>query len=123
MYKITPNSKLYLGGVAAALLSLSSPALAEPRQLEEVIVLAQKRAQNLQDVPIAVSAFDNETLVAANVKTTLDLPLRVPSLSIPVTNGFARVSMRGVTNTNSQPQVSYCQIWCMTNSSSGAPVI
>jgi iron complex outermembrane receptor protein len=31
-------------------------------QIEEIIVTAQKRAQSLQEVPVAVSAFSGETL-------------------------------------------------------------
>ena len=31
-------------------------------QIEEIIVTAQKTEQNLQDVPIAVSAFDSDAI-------------------------------------------------------------
>jgi len=45
---------------------VATPALAQTSgtQLEEVVVTAQKRAQNLQDVPISVSAITQEGLKA-----------------------------------------------------------
>ena len=49
---------------AAALLPvlLSLPAVASERAIEEVIVTAQKREQNLQDVSISVTAFGEGAL-------------------------------------------------------------
>lgn len=37
------------------------------RMLEEVVVTAQKREQNLQDVPISISAFSAEKLDAMGI--------------------------------------------------------
>jgi len=50
--------------VAAALgtACIASPALAQDQGLEEIVVTAQKREQNVQDVPIAITAFSAETL-------------------------------------------------------------
>ena len=45
--------------VSTSLLALSAPAFA---QLDEIIVTAQKKQENLQDVPVAISAFDLEAL-------------------------------------------------------------
>lgn len=50
--------------------------------LEEVIVTAQKREQGLQDVPIAVSAFNGEMVTEAGVKDVRDLAGLTPGLSI-----------------------------------------
>jgi outer membrane receptor protein involved in Fe transport len=50
--------------------------------LEEVIVTAQKREQNLQDVPIAVSAFGTEMLEQCGVKDMFDLSANAPSLIV-----------------------------------------
>ena len=52
-------ARLLLG---ASLIAVASPALAQdaeqanPSGLDEIVVSAQKREQNLQDVPIAISA-------------------------------------------------------------------
>lgn len=50
--------------------------------LEEIIVTAQKIEQNLQDVPIAVTALDANALEKANVLTAADLHGLVPNLWI-----------------------------------------
>ena len=48
--------------VAAVVAVAVTPAALSQGVLEEVIVTAQKRAQSLQDVPIAVSAFSAEMI-------------------------------------------------------------
>jgi iron complex outermembrane recepter protein len=48
--------------------------------LEEIVVTAQKREQNLQDVPIAVSAFSGEQLEEAVIKDIFDLKNSAPGL-------------------------------------------
>ena len=42
-------------------------------QVEEIVVTAQKREQNLQDVPVAVSAFGEKQLEAQAVGSLTDL--------------------------------------------------
>ncbi len=51
-------------------------------QLEEVIVTATKRASNLQDVPIAVTALSGKDLVNALIGSSEDLIQLVPSLNL-----------------------------------------
>lgn len=51
-------------------------------QLEEVIVTAQKRAQNLLDVPMAVTAVGREFLENNEINTIEDLTKVVPSLRL-----------------------------------------
>ena len=50
--------------------------------LEEVIVTAQKREQNVQDVPIAISAFDNKFIVESGVTDIMQLQAFAPGLSV-----------------------------------------
>ena len=50
--------------------------------IEEIVVTAQKRAQSIQDVPIAVSAFDSDFLDDAGVDDVLELQFFVPGLTI-----------------------------------------
>jgi iron complex outermembrane receptor protein len=50
-------------------------------QLEEVIVTAQKRAQSVQDVPVAISAFGEDELIAMDVKGFQSIVLNTPGLS------------------------------------------
>lgn len=50
-------------------------------QLEEVVVTAQKRAQNLQDVPIAISAINAEVLAETGAITITQIIPMVPGLT------------------------------------------
>jgi iron complex outermembrane receptor protein len=59
--------------------------------LEEVIVTAQKRAQSLQDVPLAVSAMTGESMRDAGINDIVDLSRQVPSLQVQ--NSIAPVAV------------------------------
>ena len=79
-------SRRLVGVVAVALVTTVCPVLTAAQQsalvLEEIIVTAQKRAQSLQDVPIAITAFTQEMLQNQNIRDVLDLQKAVPSLTI-----------------------------------------
>lgn len=51
-------------------------------QLEEVIVTAQKREENVQTVPVAVSALSQETLRNASMLTMDDISRQVPGFTV-----------------------------------------
>ncbi|MEZ5998727.1 MAG: TonB-dependent receptor [Hyphomonas sp.] len=65
---------------------------------DEIIVTAQKRAESIRDVPIAMSAFSGETLEKSNVFQLYDLQRLAPSLQVD--NGARadkpRIVIRGV---------------------------
>ena len=64
--------------------------------LEEVIVTAEKRAENLQRIPIAISAFSGDDIVQAGVTGIESLKQLSPSLQFgkgPIDNF---VSIRGI---------------------------
>ena len=48
----------------AAAVSLAIPGLAHASMLEEVVVTAQKRAQNIQDVALSITAFTGDQMEA-----------------------------------------------------------
>ncbi|WP_339669364.1 TonB-dependent receptor [Dasania marina] len=80
--------------------------------LEEVMVTAQKRSQNLQDVPISINALGTETLKRLNITDFDDFAKMLPSVSYTsISPGFAQVYMRGVASggdgnhSGSQPSV------------------
>jgi len=71
------KSRLTLScGVAAltAALALGAPALAQDSTVGEVVVTAQKRSENLQDVPLSVAALDGERLQSIFAGGDDDLP-------------------------------------------------
>ncbi len=49
--------------------------------LGEIVVTAQRRAQNVQDVPISIAAISGEALAQAGIRDPRDLSLLVPGLS------------------------------------------
>ncbi|WP_299688656.1 TonB-dependent receptor [Hydrocarboniphaga sp.] len=66
------------------------------RFVEEVVVTAQKREQNLQDVPISVQAFSAEQLDARGIDDPTDLQTSTPGLTMTSNAGFAITYLRGV---------------------------
>jgi outer membrane receptor protein involved in Fe transport len=66
--------------------------------LEEVIVTAQKRAQNLQDVPISVQAFTGEKLSESGIKDVFDLQTNAPGLTVDQNQNAttSNFSIRGI---------------------------
>ncbi len=102
----------------AVLLALASPAVMAQDQataLGEVIVTAQKRAENLQDVPISVTSLNTQTLDELNIQSFKDYVQFLPSVStsqaMEAGSGFNLIYMRGVATggdgqaTTSQPSV------------------
>ncbi len=71
--------------------------------LEEVLVTAQKREQNLQQVPIAISNFEHQQLQDMEVNNLGDLANVVPNVEImplPTGSTGATISIRGATSSN-----------------------
>lgn len=69
------------------------------RVLNTVEVTAQKRSQNLQDVPIAIQAFDAERLETLNIDGFDDLQTFTPGLTAspnPADSSGLRISIRGI---------------------------
>ena len=73
----------------------------DPRDsLEEVIVTATRRAENIQDVSGVVQAFDRETLRQDGITELRQLQLAVPGMSIANQEGNVEVYIRGVGSAN-----------------------
>ena len=53
----------------------------ERQGIEEIIVTAQKTEQNIQDVPIAVTAFNTESLELQQIETFSDLQFNAPNIT------------------------------------------
>src|SRR6201995_2296049 len=92
-----------------ALLSFASAHAADPQQssstpasaqLEEITVTAQRRSENMQDVPIAVQAFTDATMQATGIDTTVQLIDIVPALTYSNTVGLGQLHIRGIGNTS-----------------------
>lgn len=66
--------------------------------LEEVVVTAQKRSQNLQDVPLSVSAFSGDKLRELGASDFTDLSSRLNNINISSDQSDIDISIRGVSN-------------------------
>jgi iron complex outermembrane recepter protein len=68
--------------------------------LAEVVVMAQRRAENAQTVPIAISAISGDTLARTfGVNNIETLQEAVPGLSISMDTGNTKIFLRGVGTT------------------------
>jgi iron complex outermembrane recepter protein len=85
----------------------TQPNSAQPENagLEEVVVTAQRRSENLQRVPISVTALSEEKLQAANIVTTADLAAVTPSLTYSNVNGNIEPRIRGIGNSTAGASV------------------
>lgn len=76
--------KTFWTGSIMALAAASSPVAAQTDDLAlaEIVVTAQKRAESLQSVPIAVTAFTGETLRELGISNSMDLAAFTPGLNM-----------------------------------------
>lgn len=73
--------------------------------LDEIVVTAQKRSENLQDVPIAISAISADKVEQLGVQDSRDLSGLAPNVTIvagTTSNSAAVFSMRGISNGGSE---------------------
>lgn len=95
-----------LDGVAAAApVSVSNGADASDQKastkrqsgvVEEIIVTANKRAENIQNVPISIQAFSGSQLEATGVRNISDLAMKTPGMSFDTVAGYAVIYIRGI---------------------------
>jgi iron complex outermembrane recepter protein len=100
------RSKLFTGTMILAFASTSNVALAQGQPqdaeenvgLEEIVVTATRRNENLQDVPVAVSAISASQLQNQGVFETSDLNHSMPNLQVssPYGEQQPNFSVRGV---------------------------
>ncbi|HEX4304325.1 MAG TPA: TonB-dependent receptor plug domain-containing protein [Rhizomicrobium sp.] len=67
-------------------------------QIETVVVTAERKAEDIQTVPIAVTALTGADLKSKQVNSTRDLQFHVPSVTYTKSNfGGAQFQIRGIT--------------------------
>ncbi len=72
-------------------------------QLEEVVITAQKRLQNTQDVGISVTSISGEQLASLGVTNSTQITQQVPGLQLSTFSpAFTTFSLRGVSQNNFQ---------------------
>ena len=77
--------------IAAALATVAAPAGAEEgaavEEIEEIIVTALRRAENIQDVPVAITALTSEDITTFRFRDPGDLAAQVPNLQTSGVSG------------------------------------
>jgi len=104
------RTRASLAGASLLVLASVAPAYAQESSgssvLDEVVVTAQKRVQNLQDVPIAVTAITAEGLRSNRIRNVLDLNALVPNLRAAPSAGGSTLpsfTLRGIQSTGAIP--------------------
>lgn len=94
---LTKSGAFLLG---STILCTSGTALAQQNNTDDdrdIVVTASKREENLQDVPLAITAIGNERLQELQVKEFQDVVKFLPSVTIQtLAPGFSQVYFRGV---------------------------
>jgi iron complex outermembrane receptor protein len=90
----------------ASLLALASPAIAQDSTAGatggEIVVTAQRRAENVQDVPISISVVSGDTLTDNGIVRFEDLGATVPNFTVSANANSDTISIRGI-NSDGQP--------------------
>ncbi|MFV0643952.1 MAG: TonB-dependent receptor [Sphingomonadaceae bacterium] len=101
---------MYYSGCASVFVTVltAMPAMAQEESggLSEIIVTAERREQNLQDIPIAATVLDGDALAARGVANVNDLQQVSPSVAINTYNRQTFVNIRGVGVSRSAPTTS-----------------
>ncbi len=96
------SSRLLWGTTALGLMVPFAAQAQGSMGFEEIVVTAQKRAENLQEVPIQVTAFTAAKVEDAGIKSTRDFVAMVPNMSFDESftylNSF--VTIRGISQLN-----------------------
>ncbi|MGJ7916178.1 TonB-dependent receptor [Massilia sp. LXY-6] len=78
---------------------------AAPGKIEEVVVTAQKRSENAQKVPIAISVITEKNLEAQHITGMEDLPALLPGLKVGNSAGSGLVYLRGTGQNSGAPGI------------------
>jgi len=93
----------------APLAAQDAPATAEDAQGDPIVVTALRRSTDLQDTPVAVTAFDSKAIENAGIQRPADFIALTPNVNLVETQnaGNAFVVIRGISqNRNSEPSVA-----------------
>ena len=99
------NKKLICHAIQLTILSTAVAvpryAVAQEAALEEIVVVARRRSEDLQDVPIAVTAFTASDIASAGINRPQDFVSLTPNVSMVDTAnaGDTQVTIRGQVST------------------------
>jgi iron complex outermembrane receptor protein len=92
--KIIPKSLTFAISVGLAM-QVHAQEAAEKNLMEEVVVTATKRAESMQDIPIAVTAISGEMLSELQITNVLDIEKTVPGMKVRYVGADPTIIIRG----------------------------
>ena len=77
-------------------------------QIEEIVVTTRRREENLQELPIAVTAINAEMIQRQNIVSMFDVAKLDPSVQMDTgfTQADTRITIRGLVNTRGRSNVA-----------------
>src|SRR3981189_2736168 len=105
----TSNGR-WLAAVTAVIGAIiAAPAPAQTSDLTEIVVTARKRDESLQNVPVTIDAFTEQTIKSAGIESPRDFVALVQNMTLvevqKVGNSF--ITVRGISQArNSEPSVA-----------------
>ena len=89
-----------LAQAASAAVAPASAASAPSNEIAHVVITAQKRKEDIRDVPLSVSVLSGEQLQAQQITTVEDLTRNIPNISFSTQGGpgLGTVEIRGVSS-------------------------
>jgi outer membrane receptor protein involved in Fe transport len=102
------NALTVAGAIALALSAAAQAQDAAPAKLGEVLVTAQKRTEDVQDVPVSISVVSGSLLQNGGSKQLADYSAYVPGMTVDSGGAPGRqtVSLRGISPLSSSATVS-----------------
>jgi iron complex outermembrane receptor protein len=86
-------------GLVVPGLALAAAPEAAPNQVQEIVVTAQRRSENIQQVPLSVQAFTAKTINDLGIKSSADLGQVTPNVDIAMPAGAGNqpiITIRGI---------------------------
>jgi outer membrane receptor protein involved in Fe transport len=105
--------------IAAGCILLAAPAFSSDAsgaapasdELEQIVITAERREENLNKVPISVTAFSQKTMDDLHIQTFSDLATIVPGLFVPIpqatTQDWSDVAIRGIFSGGNAPTTQF----------------
>jgi len=90
------SSGAYLGANAQA----TSTAAEKKQQIEIILVTAQKRPEDVQKTPLAITSVSGEDIAEQGIRTARDLNGLIPNVVVNTNGTATEFTIRGITSTN-----------------------
>jgi len=83
----------------------AQPTAAPASDYGDIVVTAQRRAESIQDTPLAISALGGDALQKTGVTDITQLGTRLSNVSINTNAGITRIAIRGIGSNATQPNL------------------